>query len=192
MNPSQFFRLLELIPWLTIIIYWIVMWSKSKPEAMEHPDPARNYHRFFIIIAAFLLGSHRLSIGFLGYVIIPRCLAKALVGLFVTWVGVLIAIWARKILADNWSAQPTLRQNHELILTGPYKIVRHPIYTGIIIAVLGTAIMVGQVRGFIGLIVVFLALWHKSTFEEDLMRQQFPGRYEEYARRVKRLIPYIF
>jgi protein-S-isoprenylcysteine O-methyltransferase Ste14 len=192
MTPSQFFRIAELIPWLILFFYWVWMWREAKPTAQEHPDRASQINRFFMVVAAILLWSHRFDIGWLGYVLIPRTLAKAVTGLSVTVIGVAIAIWARKILADNWSAQPTLKQNHELIQTGPYKIVRHPIYTGIIIAILGTAIMVGHVRGFIALAIVFFSLWHKSTFEEDLMRQQFPRQYDDYARRVKRLIPFIF
>ena len=157
-----------------------------------HPDPWVNLNRVLLVISMVLLYSHRLSIGWLGYELIPRCLTKALTGLAVTWAGVIFAIWARKTLADNWSAQPTLKQNHELIITGPYKIVRHPIYTGILIAVLGTAIMVGLSRGFIALAITFFAFWHKSRFEEDLMYQQFGEQYKAYAQRVKKLIPWVF
>jgi protein-S-isoprenylcysteine O-methyltransferase Ste14 len=192
MTPHRFFALAELMPWLALLFYWIWMWNKAKPQAATHPDPWSNLNRVLIIISMVMLGSHRLSIGWLGYELIPRSLAKALVGLAVTWAGALFAIWARQTLADNWSAQPTLKENHELIITGPYKIARHPIYTGIIIAVLGTAIMVGQVRGFIAFGITFFALWHKSRFEEDLMRQQFGQQYEAYAQRVKGLIPWIF
>ena len=85
-----------------------------------------------------------------------------------------------------------LKENHELIVQGSYKIVRHPIYTGILIAILGTAIMVGQVRAFVGLAITFFALWHKSGFEEQLMNRQFPEQYKAYAQRVKKLVPWIF
>jgi protein-S-isoprenylcysteine O-methyltransferase Ste14 len=192
MTPHRFFALAELVPWLVLFFYWLFMWNKAKPMAQTHPDPWVNLNRVLVIISMLLLGWHRLSTGWLGYELIPRTLAKALTGLAVTTAGVAFAIWARKILADNWSAQPTLKQNHELIMQGPYKIVRHPIYTGILIAVLGTAIMVGQVRGFVGFAVVFFALWHKSLFEEDLMCKQFGEQYQAYTQHVKGLIPWIF
>jgi len=192
MTPHRFFALAELVPWLVFLFYWIWMWNKTKPTAETHADPYVNLNRVLIVISMVLLASHRLGIGWLGYELIPRTLAKALTGLAVTWAGVAFAIWARKTLADNWSAQPSLKQNHELIVQGPFKIVRHPIYTGIIIAVLGTAIMGGQVRGFIALAIVFFALWHKSRFEEELMRKQFPEQYEAYAQGVKKLIPWVF
>jgi len=85
-----------------------------------------------------------------------------------------------------------LKQNHELIISGPYKMVRHPIYTGIIIAVLGTAIMTGQVKGFIALALTFFAFWHKSRFEEELMFREFGEQYKAYSLRVKKLIPWVF
>jgi protein-S-isoprenylcysteine O-methyltransferase Ste14 len=192
MTPHRFFALAELVPWLVLLFYWIWMWNKAKPIATGHTDPWSNLNRVLIVISMLLLGSRQLSIGFLGYELIPRTLAKALTGLVLTSAGVAFAIWARKTLADNWSAQPEVKQNHELIVSGPYKIVRHPIYTGILIAVLGTAVMIGQVRGFIALAISFIALWHKSGFEEDLMRRQFPQQYDAYARSVKRLIPWIF
>jgi protein-S-isoprenylcysteine O-methyltransferase Ste14 len=192
MTPHRFFALAELVPWLTLFFYWVWMWNKAKPQAEAHTDPWVNLNRVQIIISMVLLGSHRLSIGWLGYELIPRTLAKALTGLAVTSIGVAFAIWARQTLADNWSAQPTLKENHELIVQGPYKIVRHPIYTGILIAVLGTAIMVGQVRGFVALAITIFALWHKSGFEEELMYRQFPEQYKAYAQRVKKLVPWIF
>lgn len=192
MTPHRFFAIAELIPWLVFVLYWAMMWNKAKPQAAGHPDPWSNFNRILIFISFFLLGWHRLDIGWLGYVVIPRCLAKALTGLTVTSLGIAYAIWARSTLADNWSAQPTLKQGHELVVSGPYRITRHPIYTGILIAVLGTAIMVGNLRAFIALVLVFIALWHKSTFEEDLMNQQFGEQYTEYSRRVKKLIPWVF
>jgi protein-S-isoprenylcysteine O-methyltransferase Ste14 len=192
MSPSQFFALAELIPWLTLFFYWLFMWGKAKPVIETPRNPWVHLNRVLLIISMIMLYSHRLDIGFLGYVLIPRCLAKALTGLLVTTAGVALAIGARKVLADNWNAQPSLQQNHQLVVRGPYKITRHPIYTGIIIAVLGTAIMVGHVRGFIALAIVIFALWHKSRFEEALMRKQFGQQYDDYAKRVKALVPGIF
>jgi protein-S-isoprenylcysteine O-methyltransferase Ste14 len=192
MTPHSFFALAELVPWLVLLGYWLLMWHKSKPTVAGHPDPWSHFNRVLLVASMLLLGWHRLSIGWLGYVLIPRCLTKALTGLAVTCAGAAYAIWARRTLADNWSAQPALKEDHTLILSGPYQITRHPIYTGILIAVLGTAIMVGQVRGMIALMLVFIAFWHKSRYEEDLMNRQFPDQYPAYAQKVKKLIPRIF
>ena len=82
------------------------MWDKAKPQAEAHTDPWVNLNRVRIIISMVFIGWHRLSIGCLGYELIPRTLAKAATGLAVTWIGVAFAIWARQTLADNWSHSP--------------------------------------------------------------------------------------
>jgi len=192
MTHRHFFILAGLLVWFTWLGYWIYMSGKVKATAREYAYPGKGVDRLLIFISAVLLGVRQLGIGWLGYALIPRNDIKGITGLSLTVIGVAISIWARKILGDNWNAQPSVKENHALIQAGPYKIVRHPIYTGILIAVLGTAITIGQVRGFIAFGLSFYSLWHKSTFEEDLMRQEFPQQYEEYTRRVKRLIPWVF
>lgn len=105
--------------------------------------------------------------------------------------GVLIAFWARFHLAGNWSGSVTIKQDHELVLTGPYRFVRHPIYTGLLLAVAGTACAIGQVRGLLALGLVFFALWYKRQIEERAMIKTFGDAYYRYRDSVKGLIPYI-
>jgi len=93
-------------------------------------------------------------------------------------------------LADNWSGAVTLKEGHSLVTSGPYAIVRHPIYLGVLGAMLGTAIVIGEIRAFLPLLGIF-GLWKKMNAEEALLRAAFPQQYEEYSRRVKRLIPGI-
>ena len=85
----------------------------------------------------------------------------------------------------------TVKQNHELILRGPYAVVRHPIYSGFLLALAGTAIAVGEIRAFIGLGVAFIGFLLKSAAEERFMREEFSDEYARYSQRVKRLIPFI-
>jgi len=89
-----------------------------------------------------------------------------------------------------WHRHPESRR-HELITSGPYAIVRHPIYTGLLFAFAGSAIARAERRGVLALVIVFLALWRKLRFEEHWMREQFGQRYETYSRRVAALIPYL-
>ena len=106
--------------------------------------------------------------------------------------GLLFAIWAREHLGSNWSRSVTIKQGHELIITGPYAAVRHPIYTGILAGFLGTAIALSQVRGFIVLVLIFLILWVKLRMEEQWMRSQFGETYATYAHQTAALVPYLF
>lgn len=82
-----------------------------------------------------------------------------------------------------------IKKDHELVRTGPYAAVRHPLYAGVLSAMLGTAIFFGEVRGFIAFSLTFVGWWLKSRSEERFMVQQFGDRYRQYQRQVKALIP---
>ena len=91
-------------------------------------------------------------------------------------------MWARVHLGRNWSGSVTVKEGHELIRSGPYRYVRHPIYTGLLAAVLGSAIASGTVRALLGLLIIAAALLRKLRVEERFMRETFPGEYQRYAR----------
>ena len=114
------------------------------------------------------------------------------IGAAVTVVGLLFAVWARQHLASNWSSAVTIKQGHELITTGAYVLVRHPIYTGILTGFLGTAIALSQVRGVIGFVLIFAVLWAKLRMEEKWMRSQSGETYSAYAHQTAALVPYLF
>src|SRR4029453_19359785 len=105
-------------------------------------------------------------------------------GAFLCISGLSFAVWARVILGGNWSGVITLKEGHELIERGPYRVVRHPIYTGILAMFVGTAIGIGYFGGFLGLLLVFVSFWLKLKREEDLMLKHFPDKYAAYQRRV--------
>ena len=112
-------------------------------------------------------------------------------GFAVTVAGAAFAIWARLLLGANWSATVTVKQNHELKRTGPYAIVRHPIYSGFLLAMLGTAIAYGEIRGLIALLIALIAWRVKSLIEERFMMDQFGEQYVQYKREVRALIPFV-
>jgi len=85
----------------------------------------------------------------------------------------------------------TLKQNHELIQSGPYRLVRHPIYSGLLVMILGTASLVGQVGGFVAFVVCFCGFWIKLRQEEALLTKHLPG-YSEYKAHTKALVPFLF
>jgi protein-S-isoprenylcysteine O-methyltransferase Ste14 len=112
--------------------------------------------------------------------------ADAIVGF-----GLFFALWARFALGRNWSGQVTFKQDHELITTGPYSLARHPIYTGMIMMLLGTAILVGHAMAFWLTAIFTLTLWIKAGIEEQLMMKHFPDAYPAYRSRVRALIPFV-
>lgn len=123
--------------------------------------------------------------------VVPDSATAEWMGLGVAVLGMLFAGWARFALGTNWSSRATIKQGHELIIRGPYRIVRNPIYTGIFFALLGTAIALGQLRHFLGLPPV-LAVWiWKIANEQRLLRAEFGDSYARYCREVKAFLPYL-
>jgi protein-S-isoprenylcysteine O-methyltransferase Ste14 len=105
-------------------------------------------------------------------------------------IGVALAVWARVCLATNWSPRPAVKVDHALVTSGPYRLIRHPIYTGMLLALLGT----GLDAGIIGLAVFVCAaavLVRRIPIEEGLMMQLFKEQYSEYIRHTKALLPFL-
>ena len=105
--------------------------------------------------------------------------------------GFLFSWWARIWLGALWSGPVTTKADHRVIDTGPYAIVRHPIYTGILLAVYATAALKGTVLGIAGAAIITLGLWMKARLEEGFLREELGAdAYESYRRRVSMLLPF--
>jgi protein-S-isoprenylcysteine O-methyltransferase len=105
--------------------------------------------------------------------------------------GIALAIWARRNLGKNWSSYPTLKESHELIISGPYRFVRHPIYTGMLLALFGSALVLG-LFWFIFFFFICFVFINRVFVEERLMLKQFPDKYPEYRKKTKALIPFVW
>ena len=121
----------------------------------------------------------------------PTSLALGLPSDCIVLAGVAFTVWARVTLGRNWSAEVTFKQDHELIESGPYALVRHPIYTGLIAMALGTAVNYGRAIGFALLLSACVALWWKARQEEQIMRRHFPDAYAKYKAHVHAIIPFV-
>jgi protein-S-isoprenylcysteine O-methyltransferase Ste14 len=115
--------------------------------------------------------------------------AVAAVGAGVCVVGTAFAIWARRTLAANWSSSVTFKEQHELITHGPYRLARHPIYTGLMLMMLGTALVLGRVDSLVAFVTRAILYLFKIRNEERLMEQHFPEQYSAYRARVRALVP---
>ena len=118
-------------------------------------------------------------------IVVPGTELSAGIGAVLCLAGVLFCLWARVTLGRNWSGTITLKREHDLIEHGPYQFVRHPIYTGLLTMCLGTAIALGHLAGFVGVLLIFVSFWVKLADEEMLMLQHFPAKYTAYRQRVK-------
>jgi protein-S-isoprenylcysteine O-methyltransferase Ste14 len=130
--------------------------------------------------------------GFFAWRIVPLGDAAPILGVVLTAAGLLFTVWARVHLGGNWSGNVTVKEGHTLVTNGPYRWVRHPIYTGVFLALIGTALAVGTARAFVGAGLILLGFVIKLRVEEARMRETFPADYGDYSRRTARLIPGVY
>jgi protein-S-isoprenylcysteine O-methyltransferase Ste14 len=114
-----------------------------------------------------------------------------LIGTIITLLGIGFAIWARIYLGKNWSSMPAIKVDHELIRSGPYNLVRHPIYAGVLFGLAGTVIIIGEPLALVGLFLVLLAFLWKIRMEEKYLQAEFGDAYAAYKREVPALIPFL-
>ena len=179
--------------WLVLFIVWVAAGVTSKRSVQRQTSGSRLLQAGLAFIGLMLIFNFYgwFVTGWLTTRIIPREDPYVLGGTIVTIAGMLFCVWARLVLGSNWSGTITIKENHELVKRGPYQIVRHPIYTGMLLGLLGTAFVYGFMRCFIGVLIVGLAFWLKTQIEEQFMVQQFGEQYVQYRRKVRALIPYI-
>ena len=177
--------------WVIFLLYWQIKAVNTKSTQRLEPASSRLLRVFIFLIAIVLLMTTRIPLPWLYLQLWPTGLWPFWLGAIVMIAGLLFAVWARQHLGSNWSRSVTIKQSHDLITTGPYAVVRHPIYTGILAGFLGSAIALSQVRGFIAFTLIFLALWMKFRMEEQWMRAQFGETYANYARHTAALVPYV-
>ena len=186
-----FYKSLFPVLWIAFFVYWQIKAANTKTTQRLEPAASRILRVFIFLIAIGLLWSTRIPLRWLYLQLWPNGLWSFWLGAVVTLAGLLFAVWAREHLGSNWSRSVTIKQGHELITTGPYAVVRHPIYTGILTGFLGMAIAISQVRGFIVFVLICLVLWLKLRLEEQWMRSQFGEVYATYAHRTAALLPYL-
>jgi len=110
----------------------------------------------------------------------------------VALLALVIMISARIALGKNWSANVTFKENHELITSGQYAYVRHPIYSGVILIIFSLAIHTGSFAWLFLFVIFFFGAYYKARKEETLLIKHFPEAYPAYIKKVRALIPFVF
>lgn len=187
----MFYRLLFPFLYLVFVVVWVVMARGGKPVAERESAFSRLSHYLPLALAIYLLAAPHVPVGVLGERFMPFVLWPVQLGAALTVAGLAFAIWARMLIKGNWSSDVTLKLDHELIVDGPYAFVRHPIYTGILLALAGTGLAVGEWRAVAAVILAGVAFWRKLKIEEAVMRRHFGETYTRYAERVPALIPFV-
>jgi protein-S-isoprenylcysteine O-methyltransferase Ste14 len=187
----MFYRWLFPLLWLAFVAVWIAMARGGKAVAERESAFSRLSHYLPLAIAIYLLAAPHVPFALLNDRFAPLSLWLVQLGAALTFAGIAFAIWARVSIAGNWSSDVTLKRDHELIVNGPYAFVRHPIYTGILLALIGTGLAVGEWRAALAVALAAAAFWRKLGIEEAVMRRQFGEAYVRYAARVPALIPFV-
>lgn len=168
--------------WLVFAVYWFA--AAFRLNRMRKREPAgEQLLRFVVMGSAFvLLYSSDPRLGVLNRRFIPHAPWIGQLGATLTLIGIAFAIWARYHIGKYWSGTVSLRADHELIRTGPYSHIRHPIYTGILLAILGTVLVVGKYRAIVALAIILLGFIWKASREEALLAGEFGPGFEEHKR----------
>ncbi len=188
MTGNTLFIYLTLGLWALMTIYWLIT-AKTNSQtsfASELFSFAKLTGSALVIYLPLLIK------GIIATKLYQDNLWVDVLGVFVCGIGVGLAIWARIVLGKNWSGRVMLQKEHHLIIDGPYSFVRHPIYLGGLMAMLGSSLVIGQIFGFAYCILSAFGFWIKSGREEDLLATQFPNEFPQYKQHVKMLLPYLF
>lgn len=176
--------------WLAWVVYWSAASRGAKPVERREPLTSRLLHVVPLLLVVALLWLDRVPGSVLNERLYPPALWEPWMATLLTGMGLLFTVWARVHLGRNWSGTVTIKQDHELIVGGPYAIVRHPIYTGLLVAFVGTAMVRAEWRGAVAVLIAFLAFWRKLRIEERWMIGRFGERYFAYCQRVPALVPF--
>jgi protein-S-isoprenylcysteine O-methyltransferase Ste14 len=177
------------IPWIIFAVYWTIGALKTRKTAKRESFGWRYGVIFIEIIGFVLIFDHDAEIGALGHRVFPRTLDLRVICIALVWIGIALALWARWHLGQYWSGRITIKEDHKLIRTGPYARLRHPIYSGLDLAVIGTALAMDQWRCIMGAVVVMLGFVIKAKREEAMLRGQFGDAFEEHRRYTGFLLP---
>lgn len=177
--------------WIVFGLFWALRALGTKATAESQGLAARLANAVPLALGSLLLFRPAL-LPPLRRVLLPGSAAASAIGAALCVLGLAGALWSRQALGANWSGRVTLKEDHELVVSGPYRWVRHPIYTSLLLMAAGTAIAEGLLGSALGLLGFLITVTVKIVQEERLMMRHFPDTYGAYRARVKALVPYVW
>ncbi|MGH8254689.1 MAG: methyltransferase family protein [Steroidobacteraceae bacterium] len=192
MNLPEFYQRFFPSVWLAWVVGWWLFALNVKATVRRQAVFPRLVNMALLFSAFGLLWARLVPVRGLMERFLPGSQWQfwAALGAVLTVIGLLFTVWARVILGRNWSGMyPTVKADHELITAGPYGTVRHPIYSGMTLAMIGTALAIGQWRAVLAVALALVAVVHRMVVEERFMREQFGASYDAYAEHVRAFVP---
>jgi protein-S-isoprenylcysteine O-methyltransferase Ste14 len=175
--------------WVAFSVYWSIAAKDQAPTKSSESTLSRQMHVLAINGALLLL---ILPVPGLRQRFLPDTLAFHLVGLAVQLAFTLLAVWARRHLGSNWSGEVRIASSHQLVRSGPYAVVRHPIYTALVGMYLGTLIVSGELHTLVAFAIMLVAYTRKIGMEERALAERFAGEHDEYRRATWAWLPGIY
>ena len=176
-------------PWIVFAAYWAIGALKTRRTTKKESFAARYGIMFIEVIGFVLLFDQDADVGVLGQRVFHSSRTIAFTGVALIWAGIALALWARWHLGQYWSGRITIKEDHRLIRTGPYARLRHPIYSGLDLAVIGSALAIDQWRCVAGVFVIILGFWIKARREEAMLTAQFGTEFQEHRQHTGFLLP---
>lgn len=177
--------------WIILIATWLMASFSTKPTAQKIGSASRTRYVVTLLFGALLVCRSAQFSQPWNIVVWPQNELVGFSGACCALLGMAFALWARCVLGRNWSGAVTLKTDHQLIESGPYALVRHPIYTGTLLMMLGSILFVGTIGCICGFFLIVTGIWLKLREEEIVMRAALGEQYVSYSSRVPRLFPFV-
>ncbi len=178
--------------WGAFYAYWLASAFATKRTAVRESLVGSLSYRVPVVLAVVVLVYAARLPRPMSAVLTRSTLPVCVLVVALSTTGLVTCMWARITLGRNWSSVVLLRVDHELVQAGPYRFVRHPIYTGIILMFAAIVLLVGRVAGILAFCLFVYSFVLKLRREERMMLKQFPTTYPEYVKKTKRLVPFLF
>jgi protein-S-isoprenylcysteine O-methyltransferase Ste14 len=179
-----------IVLWVAFSVYWTIASKNSAQSKSSESKASTAFHQIILNVALLLLFVP--VPGLRGWFLPQRFHFLVAVGAIVQIAFFALAISARRHLGRNWSAEVRIGEGHELVRTGPYRMLRHPIYTAMLGMFVGTAIAASQYHALLGVAMLVVAYLRKTRLEENILRQTFGAEWDAYQRDTWRLVPPVF
>jgi len=178
--------------WLSWVVYWVLAARGVKPVSRRESPASRLAYLTPLVIGALIMALASVRSSWLGARFLPPAMMIYGSGIAVMLAGLVVTVWARRHLGTNWSGTITIKRGHDLVRTGPYRFVRHPIYSGVILAIIGTAVALGEWLGFVGAALIVGSFLVKLWLEERILAEVFGDDHVRYRAEVPALVPRFF
>jgi protein-S-isoprenylcysteine O-methyltransferase Ste14 len=191
MNQEELIHILEWT-WIAFGLYWLTAARRVKAARTTESPAYRAFRLLLLAITFTLLFAKWAGVGFLGRHVFPQKQFLPYFGFGLALTGMALAVWARVSLGQFWSDKIVLKVDHQLIRSGPYARMRHPIYSGVLLGVAGSALVVNEWRGALAFLLLLTNYTVKAKREEKILAESFPVDFADHKRSAGFLLPRFF